>query len=49
MAIRMLGDDGKLTRLIPLANGYFEIILPSKLFADNPKSNTFHWVDFYRQ
>jgi len=46
--IRMFGDDGKPTTIIPLTDGYFEIQLPKALFEDNPKSITVNWIDFYR-
>ena len=46
--IRMFGDDGKPTTIIPVKDGYFEIQLPKALFEDNPKSITVDWIDFYR-
>lgn len=48
MEIRMVGNDGKTTNRIPLNNGYFEMHLPMAIFEENPKSLTFHWIDFYR-
>lgn len=46
--IRMVGDDGKPTKNIPLTGGYFEFQLPKALLEDNPKSITINWIDFYR-
>jgi hypothetical protein len=46
--IRILGEDGKPARDIPLKNGYFEVTLPRAFLADNPKSITLTWIDFYR-
>lgn len=48
MDIRMMGDDGKPAKHIPLRHGYFEIPLPRALFADNPQTITINWIDFYR-
>lgn len=38
------GTKGK----IPLSDGYFEVLLPSKLFDRNPESISLRWIDFYR-
>ena len=46
--IRAVGSDGKPSKQVPLIDGYFEVQLPRMIFADNPKSITIHWVDFYR-
>ena len=48
MEIRMIGDDGKPVKTIPLKNGHFQIQLPKAFFEDNPKSITIDWIDFYR-
>ena len=48
MEIRMMGLDGKPTKMIPLKDGYFEMTLPKAIFEDNPKSTTVSWIDFYR-
>ena len=48
MEIRLIGTDGKPVKTIPLTDGYFEMQLPKALFADNPKSITLNWIDFYR-
>ena len=48
MAIRMIGDDGKPVKTIPLTDGHFQIRLPKAFFEDNPKSITINWIDFYR-
>ena len=47
MAIRACGKDGK-TVDVPVKDGYFEMTLPRAFFADNPRSITVSWVDFYR-
>lgn len=41
-------DGGKPAQAIPLKDGYFEVTLPAALFAENPKSITLDWIDFYR-
>lgn len=48
MQIRMLGNDGKPAKTIPLKDGYFEIQLPRPFFESNPKSIRINWIDFYR-
>ena len=48
MEIRLIGNDGKPTKTIPLDDGYFEMQLPNALFEGNPKSITLNWIDFYR-
>ena len=48
MEIKILDSDGKPTKAIPLKDGSFEMQLPEKFFADNPKSFKIEWVDFYR-
>lgn len=45
---RMVGGDGKLTDELP-KNGHFEFRLPKALLADNPKSVSLSWIDFYRR
>ena len=42
--IRMVGG----MRKIPLKDGYFEVLIPSKLFEDNPAEISLEWIDFYR-
>lgn len=42
--VRIVGANGK----IPLKEGYFEVLLPAKLFEENPKEITLEWIDFYR-
>ena len=49
MGIRMVGDDGKPAKEIPLKDGYFEVALPQAFFEGNPKSITLNWIDFYRE
>lgn len=46
--IRAFSKDGKPSEVIPLKDGYFEVRLPTELFADNPESFTINWIDFYR-
>ena len=29
-------------------SAYFEVLLPGAVFADNPRSITLSWIDFYR-
>lgn len=48
MEIRLLDHDGKPTKSIPLADGYFEINLPAKTLESNPRSLKLEWIDFYR-
>ncbi|MFN7876457.1 MAG: hypothetical protein ACK5PB_14160 [Pirellula sp.] len=48
MEIRLLDRDGKPTKSIPLADGYFEIKLPAKTLESNPRSLKLEWIDFYR-
>jgi hypothetical protein len=48
MTIRMIGNDGKPAKDIPLKDGFFEMQLPKVFFEDNPKSITVNWIDFYR-
>ena len=48
MEVEMIGVDGQLTTVVPLKDGYFEIVLPKALFEGNPKSVTINWIDFYR-
>jgi hypothetical protein len=42
--VRIVGGNGR----IPLQDGYFEIVLPAKLFEGNPQALTLRWVDFFR-
>lgn len=42
--VRIIGGD----RRIPLVDGYFEVPLPSRLFARNPVEIKLEWIDFYR-
>jgi len=46
--VRILGDDGKAAKEIPVKDGYFEMVLPKAFFEGNPKSITVSWIDFYR-
>ena len=48
MVIRMVGNDGKSAKNIPLKDGFFEMRLPKVFFEANPKSITLNWIDFYR-
>ena len=48
MDVRMVGSDGKPSKVIPLKDGFFEMPLPQALFKNNPKSITVNWIDFYR-
>lgn len=48
MSIRMVGNDGKPAKDIPLKDGFFEMQLPKAFFEGNPKSITLNWIDFYR-
>lgn len=47
--IRIVGGDGKPVKELPVENGYFEVTLPRAFLADNPKSISLSWIDFYRQ
>lgn len=38
MEIRILNDDGKPTKAMPLTDGYFEMQLPKMFFEGNPKA-----------
>ena len=46
--IRIVGEDGKPAKEIPLKDGFFEVVLPKAFFESNPKSITVEWIDFYR-
>jgi len=46
--VRILDEAGKPTERFPLKGGCFELRLPEAFFADNPKSITLNWIDFYR-
>jgi hypothetical protein len=48
MEVRVLDREGKPARELPLKDGYFEMTLSRALFADNPKTLTVGWIDFYR-
>ncbi|WP_143544128.1 hypothetical protein [Rhodopirellula sp. MGV] len=41
-------EDGKPIALKPPVHGYFELQLPKAAFAENAKTITLHWIDFYR-
>ncbi|MGE0608685.1 MAG: hypothetical protein AB7O62_16440 [Pirellulales bacterium] len=43
--VRIIGGGKE----FPLKNGYFEVRLPGKLFAENPAELTLEWIDFYRE
>ena len=46
--VRILGDDGKAAKEIPLKDGHFEMVLPKTFFEGNPKSLTVNGIDFDR-
>jgi hypothetical protein len=46
--VRILDSDGKPAKAMPLNDGTFEFTIPKALLADNPKSITIGWIDFYR-
>jgi hypothetical protein len=48
MEVRAVGADGKPARELPLKGGHFELTLPRALLADNPRTLTLQWIDFYR-
>jgi len=48
MDVRILDEDGRPAKEIPLKGGCFEIQLPKTFFEGNPKSITATWIDFYR-
>jgi hypothetical protein len=48
MDIRLIDGDGKPAKVIPLKDGYFEMMLPKAFFESNPKSITVNWIDFFR-
>jgi hypothetical protein len=48
MVVRMVGNDGKPVKTLPLVDGHFEMQLSKALFKENPKSITISWIDFYR-
>ncbi len=48
MGIKVMGSDGKPTKVNPLKDGYFEMQLPKKFLEGNPKSFKLEWIDFYR-
>ncbi len=48
MDVRILSDEGKPAREIPLKDGSFEMALPRAFFEGSPKSITLNWIDFYR-
>jgi hypothetical protein len=48
MDVRILGNDGKPAKSIPVKGGSFEVTLPRAFFEGNPKSITLNWIDFYR-
>ncbi|MEQ8788545.1 MAG: hypothetical protein RIC55_19705 [Pirellulaceae bacterium] len=41
-------DTTKPATTKPATDGYFEITLPPKLLAENPRVLELHWVDFFR-
>lgn len=43
-AVQIVGPQ----KQIPLAGGYFQVTLPARLLAANPKSIQLSWIDFYR-
>ncbi len=47
MEIRAVDRNGKVVDT-PVKDGYFEMMLPRAFFADNPRSITVNWIDFYR-
>ena len=48
LAIRGVTNHGQPTDAVPLKDGYFEVTLPEKLLAGNPRAITVSWIDFYR-
>ena len=46
--VKVLGSAGKPSLDYPLADGTFEIVLPTALLRDQPKTITLAWIDFYR-
>lgn len=48
IAVRIIGDDGKPAKELPLKGGFFELPLSRTLFEGNPKTITVSWIDFYR-
>jgi hypothetical protein len=48
MEIKILDNEGKPTRAIPVKDGSFEMQLPKKFLEGNPKSFKVEWIDFYR-
>jgi hypothetical protein len=48
MDIRILIDDGRPAKELPLKSGYFEVTLPRAFFEDNARSIIVNWIDFYR-
>lgn len=48
MEVKILDNEGKPTRAIPVKDGSFEMQLPKKFLEANPKSFKVEWIDFYR-
>lgn len=46
--IEAFDASGRRINGLPYQGGYFEIRLPSALFAKRPKSLTLGWIDFFR-
>jgi hypothetical protein len=46
--IRILDDQGRPAKGIPLKDGVFEITLPPPLFASNAPEMRLDWIDFFR-
>ena len=43
-----LDKDGNPIEGLPDAGGYLELVLPSDLLQDQPRSFQLEWIDFYR-
>jgi hypothetical protein len=48
MDVRIVSDDGRPAKELPLKDGYFEVTMPRAFFEGQPKSITLDWIDFYR-
>lgn len=48
MEIRIMDNDGKSIKALPLKEGYFEMQLTKNFFEGNPRSIKLDWIDFYR-
>lgn len=48
MMVHIRKNDGSPAQQLPLQDGYFEMQLPGAVLANNPRTVTLHWIDFYR-